>query len=53
MSVGIGDLILTKENFNKLQLIFEEKILEVQHEITKTENNPDLSQDKMLEAILK
>ena len=27
--------------------------MEVQHEITKTENNPDLSQDKMLEAILK
>jgi DNA-directed RNA polymerase beta' subunit len=53
MSVGIEDLILTPENFNKLQLIFEEKKLEVEHEITKTENDPDLSQDTLLEAILK
>lgn len=53
MSVGIGDLIIDTDNYNKLQLIFEQKKLEVEYEITKTENNPDLSQDTLLEEILK
>lgn len=53
MSVGIGDLIIDNENYNKLQLIFDQKKLEVEYEITKTENNPDLSQDTLLEEILK
>ena len=52
MSAGIQDLILSLDNYNKLQLVFDQKKLEVEHEITKTENNPDLSQDTMLEAIL-
>jgi DNA-directed RNA polymerase beta' subunit len=52
MTAGIADLTLSKENFNKLQLIFDQKKLEVEYEITKTENNPDLSQDMMLEPIL-
>jgi len=52
MSVGIGDLIIDKDNYNKLQLVFDQKKLEVEHEITKTENNPDLSQDTLLEEIV-
>lgn len=52
MSVGIGDLIIDPDNYNKLQLLFDQKRLEVEHEITKTENNPDLSQDTLLEEIL-
>lgn len=52
MSVGIGDLVINLDDYNKLQLIFDQKRLEVEHEITKTENNPDLSQDSLLEEIV-
>lgn len=53
MSVGIGDLMMSLENYNKLQMIFNQKKLEVEYEITKTENSPDLSQDLLAENILK
>jgi DNA-directed RNA polymerase beta' subunit len=52
-SVGIGDLDITTELYKKMYQIFETKKLEVRHEITEVENNPDMMDEELFERSIK
>ena len=50
MTVGIKDLNVTDELYNKMQQVFDTKKLEIQHEITEIENNPDMMDGNLFEV---
>jgi DNA-directed RNA polymerase II subunit RPB1 len=49
MSVGIKDLHITKDLHNQIKQLYETKKIELNHEITEVENNPDMSNEKLFE----
>jgi len=49
-SVGIGDLELPEIMYHQMKQIFDTKKLEIQHEITEIENNPDMLTEELFEA---
>jgi len=49
MTVGIKDLYISNELDNKMQQTFDTKKLEIQHEITEIENNPDMMDGDLFE----
>ena len=51
-SVGTKDLEIKDELYYKIQQIFETKKLEIQHEITEVENNPDMINKKLFEKLI-
>ena len=48
-TVGIGDLDIPKELDDQMNMLFETKKLEVDHQITEMENNPDLLDEDLFE----
>ena len=52
-TVGIGDLNITEDIYKKMYQIFETKKLEVRHEITEVENNPDMMDEELFERSVK
>lgn len=50
MTVGVKDLYITDDQYFKLQQIFDTKKLEVEHEITEIENNPDIIDGLLFET---
>ena len=50
MSMGIGDLYIKNELFQQLIQMFNTKKLELQHEITELENNPDMMNEELFET---
>jgi DNA-directed RNA polymerase II subunit RPB1 len=48
-STGIGDIMIKKELFKKINKFIESKKLEVNCMITETENNPDLMTEELFE----
>ena len=53
MTVGIGDLDVDYELFKKMYQVFKTKKLEVMHDITEVENNPDMMDEKLFEVTIK
>lgn len=53
MTVGIGDLDVNYDLFKKMYQVFKTKKLEVMHEITEVENNPDMMDEKLFEVTIK
>jgi len=51
-SVGIKDLAIPNELQAKMQLIIDTKKLEIEHEITEIENNPDILNGDLFEKII-
>lgn len=49
-SVGIGDLEISKDVYDNISKIIEQKKLEVNHTITDMENNPDLVDNDLFES---
>ena len=49
MSVSIKDLSITPDIYNQIRQLYETKKLELSHEITEIENNPDMSNEKLFE----
>ncbi len=49
MTVGIKDLHIANELHNKMQQVFDTKKLEIQHEISELENNPDMMDTTLFE----
>jgi DNA-directed RNA polymerase beta' subunit len=49
MTVGIGDLYISDNIYNELKQMYNTKKLEIQHEITELENNPDMMDEKLFE----
>ena len=50
MTVGIKDMYVTDDLYGKMQQVFDTKKLEVQHEITEIENNPDMMDGDLFEV---
>lgn len=48
-TISIGDFILSQEQINNKNQVIESKILEVEHEITEYENNPDIVDSLLFE----
>jgi DNA-directed RNA polymerase II subunit RPB1 len=53
MTVGIGDLDVSYDLYTKMYQVFKTKKLEVTHEITEVENNPDMMDEELLEITIK
>lgn len=53
MTVGIGDLDVSYDLYTKMYQIFKTKKLEIKHEITEVENNPDMMNEELLEISVK
>ena len=51
-SVGIKDLAIPDELQDKMQLIIDTKKLEIEHEISEIENNPDILNGDLFEKIV-
>ncbi len=49
MSMGIGDLNISEELYQQLIQSYNTKKLEIQHEITELENNPDMMNEELFE----
>lgn len=49
MTVGIKDMYVSDKLYEKMQQVFDTKKLEVQHEITEIENNPDMMDADLFE----
>ncbi len=49
MTVGIKDMYVSDNMYHKMQQVFDTKKLEVQHEITDIENNPDMMDGDLFE----
>jgi len=49
MSMGIGDLFIPDELYQQLLQMYNTKKLELQHEITELENNPDMMSEDLFE----
>lgn len=49
MSMGIGDLYIPDELYQQLIQMYNTKKLELQHEITELENNPDMMTEELFE----
>lgn len=52
-TVGIGDLDISQDLYKKMYQLFETKKLEVKHEITEVENNPDMMDEGLFELTIK
>ncbi|AYV80374.1 MAG: DNA-directed RNA polymerase subunit alpha, partial [Gaeavirus sp.] len=52
-TAGIGDLDITEELYKRIYQVFETKKLEVCHEITEVENNPDMMDEELFERSIK
>ncbi len=52
MTVGVKDLHIPDELVKKLDQIFATKKLEIQHEITEFENNPDMMESDLFERTI-
>jgi DNA-directed RNA polymerase beta' subunit len=52
MTVGIKDLYISDELYQKMLQLFDTKKLEIQHEISEIENNPDMINEKLFETSL-
>jgi DNA-directed RNA polymerase beta' subunit len=52
MTVGVGDLHIPEELYKKLEQLFATKKLEIQHEITEFENNPDMMESDLFERTI-
>ncbi len=50
MTAGIKDLHISDELYHKMQQVFDTKKLEIQHEITEIENNPDMMDGDLFEV---
>lgn len=53
MTVGIGDLDISYDLYKKMYQVFKTKKLEVNHEITEVENNPDMMDEELFEVTIK
>ncbi len=53
MTVGIGDLDISYDLYKKMYQVFKTKKLEVKHEITEIENNPDMMNEELFEVTIK
>ena len=53
MTVGIGDLDIGYDLYKKMYQVFKTKKLEVNHEITEVENNPDMMDEELFEITIK
>jgi DNA-directed RNA polymerase beta' subunit len=53
MTIGIGDLDISYDLFKKMYQVFQTKKLEVKHEITEVENNPDMMDEELFEVSIK
>lgn len=49
MTVGIGDLYVSDTMYHEMTQMFATKKLEIQHEITELENNPEMMDEKLFE----
>jgi DNA-directed RNA polymerase II subunit RPB1 len=50
MTVSIGDLFIPDSMYLELTLMYNTKKLEIQHEITELENNPDMMNEELFET---
>lgn len=50
MTVGIGDLFIPDSLYHQLTQMYNTKKLEIQHEITELENNPDMMNEDLFET---
>ena len=50
MTMGIGDLHLDDSLYHQLKQTYDTKKLEIQHEITELENNPDMMNEELFET---
>lgn len=53
MTVGIGDLDVSNDLFQRMYQVFQTKKTEVKHEITEYENNPDMLDEDLFETSIK
>ena len=53
LTIGIGDLDVTKDIMSKIYQIIQTKKLEVMHDISEVENNPDMMDEKLFETFVK
>ncbi len=52
MSVGVKDLYIDDKLYYQMQQVFDTKKLEIQHEITEFENNPDMMESDLFERTI-
>lgn len=50
MSMGIGDLFIPDELYQQLIQMYNTKKMELEHEITELENNPDMMNEQLFET---
>ena len=50
MTVGIGDLFISDSMYHEMTQLYASKKLEIQHEITELENNPEMMDEKLFET---
>ena len=50
MTVGIGDLYIPDEMYHEMTQLYASKKLEIQHEITELENNPEMMDEQLFET---
>ena len=50
MTVGIGDLFVPEPMYQQMCQLYASKKLEIQHEITELENNPEMMDEKLFET---
>ena len=50
MTIGIGDLYIPDQMYHQMTQLFDSKKLEIQHEITELENNPEMMNEILFET---
>lgn len=50
MTVGIGDLYIPDSMYHEMTQLYDSKKLEIQHEITELENNPEMMDEQLFET---
>jgi DNA-directed RNA polymerase II subunit RPB1 len=50
MTVGIGDLYIPDKMYHEMTQLYDSKKLEIQHEITELENNPEMMDELLFET---
>jgi DNA-directed RNA polymerase beta' subunit len=53
LSIGIGDLDINKDLMSKIYQVVQTKKMEVMHDISEVENNPDMMDEKLFELTIK
>ncbi len=53
LTIGIGDLDVSKDTMSKIYQVVQSKKMEVMHDISEIENNPDMMDEKLFELAVK